>query len=72
MSQSAVDREFERRLSALINSGQPQILQGGRKGVEKESLRVTPRREHRALRRIRVLSARRSPTSTSRPTTPRR
>ena len=41
MSRSGVDREFERRLSALINSGQPQILQGGRKGVEKESLRVT-------------------------------
>ena len=41
MSQSGVDREFERRLSALINSGQPQVLQGGRKGVEKESLRVT-------------------------------
>src|ERR1700733_12090326 len=42
MSRSGVDREFERRLSALINSGQPQVLQGGRKGVEKESLRVTP------------------------------
>jgi len=41
MSRSRVDREFERRLSALVNSGQPQILQGGRKGVEKESLRVT-------------------------------
>jgi glutamate--cysteine ligase len=41
MSQFGVDREFERRLAALINSGQPQILQGGRKGVEKESLRVT-------------------------------
>jgi glutamate--cysteine ligase len=41
MPPSGVDREFERRLSALINSGQPQILQGGRKGVEKESLRVT-------------------------------
>ena len=41
MSQSGVDREFERRLSALINGGQPHILQGGRKGVEKESLRVT-------------------------------
>ena len=40
MPPSGVDREFERRLSALINSGQPQILQGGRKGVEKESLRV--------------------------------
>src|SRR5476649_1039981 len=41
MSHFGVDREFEQRLSALINSGQPQILQGGRKGVEKESLRVT-------------------------------
>jgi len=42
MSTSGIDRAFERRLSALINSGQPQILQGGRKGVEKESLRVKP------------------------------
>ncbi|MGH8308476.1 MAG: glutamate--cysteine ligase, partial [Steroidobacteraceae bacterium] len=32
---------FERRLASLINSGEPQILQGGRKGIEKESLRVT-------------------------------
>jgi glutamate--cysteine ligase len=38
---SLVDRGFEKRLARLINSGQPQILQGGRKGVEKESLRVT-------------------------------
>jgi len=38
---SGIDRAFERRLSALINSGQPEVLQGGRKGVEKESLRVT-------------------------------
>jgi glutamate--cysteine ligase len=38
----AIDRAFERRLAALINSGEPRILQGGRKGVEKESLRVTP------------------------------
>ena len=37
-----IDRVFERRLAALINGGQPEILQGGRKGVEKESLRVTP------------------------------
>jgi len=37
-----IDRVFEKRLSALINSGAPQLLQGGRKGVEKESLRVTP------------------------------
>ncbi|HKZ72668.1 MAG TPA: glutamate--cysteine ligase [Steroidobacteraceae bacterium] len=38
----AIDRVFERRLAALVNGGEPQILQGGRKGVEKESLRVTP------------------------------
>ncbi|HEY6484137.1 MAG TPA: glutamate--cysteine ligase [Steroidobacteraceae bacterium] len=42
MSRPAIDRVFERRLAALINSGQPQILQNGRKGVEKESLRVRP------------------------------
>src|SRR4026208_564446 len=42
MPRHSVDRVFERRLSALINSGEPQIIQGGRKGVEKESLRVTP------------------------------
>lgn len=39
---AAIDRHFERTLAALINSGEPGILQGGRKGVEKESLRVTP------------------------------
>src|ERR1044072_6402495 len=43
MPSTSVDRVFERRLSALINTGEPQILQGGRKGVEKESLRVTPK-----------------------------
>ena len=37
-----IDRVFERRLAAFVNGGQPQILQGGRKGVEKESLRVEP------------------------------
>jgi glutamate--cysteine ligase len=42
MAGAGIDREFERRLSALINSGQPEVLQGGRKGVEKESLRVAP------------------------------
>jgi len=42
MSNPGIDRVFERRLAALVNSGQPQILQGGRKGVEKESLRVLP------------------------------
>jgi len=37
-----IDRVFERRLAALINSGERAVLQGGLKGVEKESLRVTP------------------------------
>src|SRR5271170_7765398 len=37
-----VDRNFERRLAGLINSGEQGILRGGRKGVEKESLRVSP------------------------------
>jgi glutamate--cysteine ligase len=39
---AAIDRKFEQTLAALINSGEPQIIHGGRKGVEKESLRVTP------------------------------
>jgi glutamate--cysteine ligase len=42
MSRPGIDRAFERHLSALVNGGEPQILQGGRKGVEKESLRVLP------------------------------
>ncbi|HET9330931.1 MAG TPA: glutamate--cysteine ligase [Steroidobacteraceae bacterium] len=42
MSRPGIDRVFERRLSAFVNGGTPQILQGGRKGVEKESLRVLP------------------------------
>ena len=43
MARATLDRVFERRLSSLINTGEPQVLQGGRKGVEKESLRVTPK-----------------------------
>ena len=39
---AAVDRMFERRLAALVNCGDRTVLKGGRKGVEKESLRVTP------------------------------
>src|SRR6187431_1018283 len=39
---AAIDRRFEQTLAALINSGEPGIIQGGRKGVERESLRVTP------------------------------
>ena len=36
------DKRFERRVAALVNSGQRGVLCGGRKGVEKEALRVTP------------------------------
>jgi glutamate--cysteine ligase len=39
---NVVDRKFERRLAGLINSGEKGVLRGGRKGVEKESLRVSP------------------------------
>src|SRR5262249_10764778 len=42
MSRPGIDRVFERRLAALLNGGEPQRLQGGPKGVEKESLRVLP------------------------------
>jgi glutamate--cysteine ligase len=42
VTRPGIDRVFERRLAALLNSGEPQVLQGGRKGAEKESLRVQP------------------------------
>jgi glutamate--cysteine ligase len=42
MSGSGIDRAFERRLSAIVNSREASVLQGGLKGVEKESLRVSP------------------------------
>jgi glutamate--cysteine ligase len=38
-----LDRTYERRLAGLINARAPRVLQGGLKGVERESLRVTPR-----------------------------
>lgn len=41
MLRNSVDRKFERRLAGLINSGERAVLRGGRKGVEKESLRVS-------------------------------
>ena len=37
-----IDQLFERRLAGLVNSRERGVLNGGRKGVEKESLRVTP------------------------------
>src|ERR1044071_10114897 len=42
MNSSGIDRAFERRLAALVNAREPRVLQGGLKGVEKESLRVSP------------------------------
>src|SRR5271168_986745 len=42
MVRNVIDKKFERRLAGLINSGERGVLRGGRKGVEKESLRVTP------------------------------
>ena len=42
MPTPAIDRVFEGRLAALINSGDARVLQGGKKGLEKESLRVIP------------------------------
>jgi len=42
MARSRIDRKFERRLAALVNGRERGLLQGGRRGVEKESLRVTP------------------------------
>jgi glutamate--cysteine ligase len=42
MTVAGIDRVFERRLATLVNSGERGLLRGGRKGIEKESLRVTP------------------------------
>ena len=38
---NAIDKKFERRLAGLVNSRDRAVLRGGRKGVEKESLRVS-------------------------------
>lgn len=37
-----MDATFEHRLNALVRSGRQSLLHGGKKGLEKESLRVTP------------------------------
>src|SRR3954453_2450749 len=37
-----LDRAFEKRLAGLVNSRAKGVLQGGLKGIERESLRVTP------------------------------
>ena len=38
----SIDRNYERRLAGLISRGAGIAMQGGLKGLEKESLRVTP------------------------------
>ena len=42
MAASAFGRAYDQAIAALVNSGERGVLIGGRKGVEKESLRVTP------------------------------
>jgi len=42
MPEFRIARAYEQRLAALVNSGGAAAVQGGRKGVEKESLRVSP------------------------------
>jgi glutamate--cysteine ligase len=42
MAGKGVDRVFERRLAALVNSREPQLLAGGSRGLEREALRVSP------------------------------
>jgi len=54
---NVVDKKFERRLAGLINSGDRAVLRGGRKGVEKESLRVTPAGEIAQTRHPAALGA---------------
>jgi glutamate--cysteine ligase len=42
MARNRLDRVFERRLSGLVNARERGVLTGGLKGVERESLRITP------------------------------
>ena len=42
MARAVIDRVFERRLAALVNSREQGVLRGGRRGLERETLRVTP------------------------------
>jgi glutamate--cysteine ligase len=57
MVRSVIDRKFERRLAGLVNSGERAVLRGGRKGVEKESLRASPRGEMSQTRHPAALGA---------------
>ena len=42
MAGRAIDRVFERRMAALVNARALEALRGGLRGLEKETLRVTP------------------------------
>lgn len=42
MARASVDRVYERRVAAVINSREQRLLAGGLRGLERESLRVTP------------------------------
>ena len=42
MARAVIDRVFEKRLAALVNSREGAALAGGRRGLEREGLRVTP------------------------------
>lgn len=42
MAAGGIDRVFERRLAAVINSREQRQMIGGRRGLERESLRVSP------------------------------
>jgi glutamate--cysteine ligase len=54
---NVVDKLFERRLAGLVNCGERGVLRGGRKGVERESLRVTPAGEMSQARHPAALGA---------------
>jgi glutamate--cysteine ligase len=41
MAGSGVDRVFERRLAGLVNSREQRLIRRGRRGIERESLRVS-------------------------------
>jgi len=42
MARASVDRVYERRVAGVINSREQRQLSGGLRGIERESLRVTP------------------------------
>jgi glutamate--cysteine ligase len=54
---NGVDRKFEKRLAGLVNCGERGVLRGGRKGVERESLRVSPSGEIAQTRHPAALGA---------------